>query len=151
MAFPPHRSTFSLPVLLAEFGQHSLAGAGLKTVPYSSWWQPGLTLPLVREHVGGRFPGVELLPLFADVAAGCRAAHAAGVERVLLMPPWFNSAYFRLLLPHVREVVFVGPKPNWSGGSSSLLGSVLVYVFGQGTAWSGAAEALLLTPRRALA
>lgn len=146
VAFPPHKTPFSLPVLTAEFGACNAGNSNLKRVPYRQWWQPGLTLAAVEADVARRYPGAAFHALFDDVAGSCRRVAAAGRHAVLLMPPWFSSAYFRALVPAVDEVVLIGPRPRWQeGGSTSLLGSVLVRVYGSPVAWDGSRDGLVLT------
>ena len=128
VAFPPHKAPFSLPILTVEFGECNADRLGLKPALYSSIWDPSLNVSKVQQLASQRWPNAVFTPLFTDVAARCREVAAARVNSLLLMPPWFSSVYFRALVPAVQEIVFLGPRPNWTGDSTSLIGSVLVHL-----------------------
>lgn len=127
VTFPPFKSPFSLPIITVEFGGSRLHASNLKAVKIGELWRPDLTVDSARAWCAETYPACEMLPLFGDIAARCRLAREDNLARVLLMPPWFSSTYFRALLPMVTEVVLIGPRPRWQeSGSTSLLGSVLV-------------------------
>lgn len=128
VTFPPFRTPFSVPIVTVELGRSRLEGRALKPVGMESLWSPGLSVESARSWCETRFPGTEFLPLFSEVALKCREIRESDRACVLLMPPWFNSSYFRELLPMVTHVIFIGPRPRWQPGktSTSLLGSVLV-------------------------
>lgn len=145
VAFPPFTTPFSLPILTVEFGARTTASSA-PVARWSALWKPGLQLEDVEEHARRLRPGATFLPLFSGVAEACRDVATGAEDTVLLMPPWFSSRYFRALVPRVTEVVFIGPRPSWrAGGSTSLLGSVLVCLAAQ-RVWDGAcADCLTLT------
>ena len=128
VAFPPFKTPFSVPIVTVELGRSRLEGHALKPVEVESLWSPGLRVETARSWCKTRFPDTEFLPLFTEVAVRCREARRSDRACVLLMPPWFNSSYFRELLPVLTHVIFIGPRPRWQPGkaSTSLLGSVMV-------------------------
>lgn len=147
VAFPPFTTPFSLPILTVEFGAANVRRTG-PTARWSALWDPALQVEDVEAHARRLRPGATFVPLFSGVAEACRDVAGRQEDTVLLMPPWFSSLYFKALIPRVTEICFIGPRPRWrAGGSTSLVGSVLVCLAAQDV-WDGGPEDCLTLKRQ---